>query len=561
MRITGRKEVSYEKKQRNRRWFSLLLGICLLVSMQLSAFAESQSAEGIPEAVTTGSGQLQEQSGKTEERSAGSGQTQKEQTAENKQTMTEERSASNEQIKNEEQKEKNGQDTTEDQSVAEKSAADRSEQQERAVSGKIEAKVYLRYSNEVPSAINNAFAMGEFGPSGNDKPYFTVTVDLDELNKKVNSYSYWQDYGRGNWVEYIYYSIDSDARWNQQNTRLESVTKLWREAITSAMSAADQAKFTNVFGENMFVGYVLKREGSGWHIDGVLAEDPPVYVVELYDAENNGLFAISSNDTKLPGVTYREFKRKAEEILGGQNYQYEEGNDHIIMTYQKDGVTYQTEIVPKSDGADASYVKNYHVYPAQGKFAYRTVTADTYYLCRLKMTTRQVGTDLWIEKKVAGGAADPKEHFTFVLTKTSLAGTSYSVSYEGIAENDGAGHQKTLTFDGNGVARLSLKNGEKARILQMPSGDVQIKEENGDYVTKVTVNGISEKYSDASGIKIQLSSEKTELVFTNQLDAQPPTGAELLSVPYWLMGGTALAGLLGSRITGKRRKDRKKKFF
>lgn len=93
------------------------------------------------------------------------------------------------------------------------------------------------------------------------------------------------------------------------------------------------------------------------------------------------------------------------------------------------------------------------------------------------MTTRQVGTDLWIEKKVAGGAADPKEHFTFVLTKASLAGTSYSVSYEGIAENDGAGHQETLTFDGNGVARLSLKNGEKARILQMPSGDVQIKEE------------------------------------------------------------------------------------
>ena len=541
MWITERKEVSNEKKQRNRRWFSLLLGICLLVSMQLSAFAESQSAEGIPEAVTSGSGQLQEQSGKTEERSAGNGQTQEEQTAENKQTMTEERSASNEQIKNEEQKEKNGQETTEDQSVAEKSAADRSEQQERAASGKIEAKVYLRYSNEVPSAINNAFAMGEFGPSGNDKPYFTVTVDLDELNKKVNAYSYWHDYGRGNWVEYIYYSIDSDTRWNQQNTRLESVTKLWREAITSAMSAADQAKFTNVFGENMFVGYVLKREGSGWHIDG--------------------LFAISSNDTKLPGVTYREFKRKAEEILGGQKYQYEEANDHITVTYQKDGATYQTEIVPKSDGADASYAKNYHVYPAQGKFAYRTVTADTYYLCRLKMTTRQVSTDLCIEKKVAGGAADPKEHFTFVLTKASLAGTSYSVSYEGITENDGAQHQETLTFDGNGVASLSLKNGEKARILQMPSGDVQIKEENGDYVTKVTVNGISEKYNDASGIIIRLSGEKTELVFTNQLDAQPPTGAELLSMPYWLMGGTALAGLLGSRITGRRRKDRKKKFF
>ena len=95
----------------------------------------------------------------------------------------------------------------------------------------------------------------------------------------------------------------------------------------------------------------------------------------------------------------------------------------------------------------------------------------------------------------------------------------------------------------------------------MPSGNVQIKEENGDYVTKVTVNGISEKYNDASGIIIRLSGEKTQLVFTNQLDAQPPTGAELLSMPYWLMGGTALAGLLGGRITGRRRKDRKKKFF
>ena len=190
MRITGRKEVSYEKKQRNRRWFSLLLGICLLVSMQLSAFAESQSAEGIPEAVTTGSGQLQEQSGKAEEQSAGNGQIQaEERSAGNGQIQAEERSAGNGQIQAEEQTAENRQTMA--------------EQQERAVSGKIEAKVYLRYSNEVPSAINNAFAMGEFGPSGNDKPYFTVTVDLDELNKKVNSYSYWQDYGRGNWVEYI----------------------------------------------------------------------------------------------------------------------------------------------------------------------------------------------------------------------------------------------------------------------------------------------------------------------------------------------------------------------
>ena len=50
--------------------------------------------------------------------------------------------------------------------------------------GKITAKVYLRYSNAIPKDINQDFGMDEFGPSGNNTPYFTVTVDLDQLNKK-----------------------------------------------------------------------------------------------------------------------------------------------------------------------------------------------------------------------------------------------------------------------------------------------------------------------------------------------------------------------------------------
>ena len=46
------------------------------------------------------------------------------------------------------------------------------------------------------------------------------------------------------------------------------------------MSSTDQKKFENVFGSNMFVGYVLKRENDGWHIDGILKKDQPVYVVD-----------------------------------------------------------------------------------------------------------------------------------------------------------------------------------------------------------------------------------------------------------------------------------------
>ena len=60
--------------------------------------------------------------------------------------------------------------------------------------GKITAKVYLRYSNVIPEKINQAFTAGEFGPSGNNTPYFTVTVNLDQLNKKPVK-TYVKNYG------------------------------------------------------------------------------------------------------------------------------------------------------------------------------------------------------------------------------------------------------------------------------------------------------------------------------------------------------------------------------
>ena len=226
--------------------------------------------------------------------------------------------------------------------------------------GKITAKIYLRYSNAIPDNINQDFGAAEFGPSGNNIPYFTVTVDLDQLNKKPVK-TYVKDYDR-TW--YIYYSIDSDKSWNPGDktdaNRVQNATNLWEQAILPAMSNADQKKFENVFGSNMFVGYVLKRENDGWHIDGILKKDPPVYVVELYDQNDQALFAISSNDQKLPGVTYADFKTKVEEALGGTNYQYlTEEKDRIVLTYDKDGRTLRVTITPKTDGTDKDYAGIY----------------------------------------------------------------------------------------------------------------------------------------------------------------------------------------------------------
>ena len=65
-------------------------------------------------------------------------------------------------------------------------------------------------------------------------------------------------------------------------------------------------------GHGNFIGYVLQTENSGWHIDGILAEDPPIYVVELYDMDQNGqcVFTISDNNESRPGVSYRDLYKR-----------------------------------------------------------------------------------------------------------------------------------------------------------------------------------------------------------------------------------------------------------
>jgi hypothetical protein len=171
----------------------------------------------------------------------------------------------------------------------------------------IEAKVYLRYSNAVPSNINQDFEAADYGPAGDNTPYVTVTVNLKALEAQgVQPYV--------NSSGYIYFSIDNDGQYRPSGNRKTDATAFWNTYIYPNIAADDQAALNAIFGEGSYIGYVLKQENDGWHIDGVLAEDPPVYVVELYDLDksNTVVFALSSNDTSLPGVALGDFKTKLE---------------------------------------------------------------------------------------------------------------------------------------------------------------------------------------------------------------------------------------------------------
>ena len=180
--------------------------------------------------------------------------------------------------------------------------------------GKIEANIYLLYSNRLPENVNQPFGAMEFGPSGNNTAYITVTVDLNRVQERAQV-----------WVNewgYQYYSIDSDQWVVGDAQRMAAMKSYWETVIYPAIDQEDRQALDQIFGgAGNFYGYVLKKESYDiWHIDGILAKDPPVYVVELYDYTTGSavpLFSISSNGAAGSGVRYQNFRSEAERVLGG----------------------------------------------------------------------------------------------------------------------------------------------------------------------------------------------------------------------------------------------------
>ena len=225
-----------------------------------------------------------------------------------------------------------------------------------------------------------------------------------------------------------------------------------------------------------------------------------------------------------------------EEALGGTNYQYlTEEKDRIVLNYDKDGRIWRVTITPKIDGADKDYAGIYHVDPTNNKFSYRTVSRNTYYLSRMKIKVEDVTpVNLTISKTVKGSAANPSEHFAFVLTASRLAGKTFDVIYTGTQDCSEA-HASKITFDQSGIARIILKNGESAAIQQVTSGDIRIKEESGDYWASVAVNGADERYDQEDGLLLNIDNTNVTAAFTNQIEQQPVTGITMMTFPYVLI--------------------------
>ena len=418
--------------------------------------------------------------------------------------------------------------------------------------GKIEANIYLLYSNRLPEDVNQPFGAVEFGPSGNNTAYITVTVDLNRVQEKARV-----------WVNkwgYQYYSIDSNQRVDGDAQRMAAMKSYWETVIYPAIDQEDSQALDQVFGgTGNFYGYVLKKENYDvWHIDGILAKDPPVYVVELYDYTSGStvpLFGISSNGAAGGGVGYQNFRSEAERVLGGSEYRYSvETGDRIELNYFKDGKSYQAVITPKDDEGAAS--QNYHVYPEENKFGYRQVSAGVYYLSRMKIVTKENGCSLSLKKNVTGGMANPDEHFRFRMVLKDKYGMvlngTYKASYTG-TENCGQSHAEQLTFSNSGT-ELFLKNGESVVVSGLPGGSaMMITETAGNYRVTTKIDGVEKDYGE-NGLRVSPGDKMKSVEFTNHKAAVPLTGRTVEVIPYLMVTGIAVIGGTGFRLCCRHRR-------
>ncbi len=427
----------------------------------------------------------------------------------------------------------------------------------------IEAMVYLRYSNAVPENINQDFSMAEFGPAGNDTPYITVNVNLKDVLARTTPHI---DFRTG----YVYFSIDSDASYMQGYTdRKDGADNLYTNVLWPAIDQEGRDGLAGIFGRSPvngeerenFIGYVLKRENYApkYHIDGVLRDEPPVYVVELYDRSlPNTPVAFAISQHGRPGVSYGDFKAKLEEYLGGSNYQYiTEVRDRVTVRYTKDGITYETTVTPFSGD---NYQQYYHINPSDGGFDYRTVTQNIYYLCRLEISNpRIVFSNLSISKAVKGSAANADEHFTFTLTARTLAGQAFNVTYTG-TDGCAQAHAQSITFSSSGSASITLKHGESAVIANLPTEtEIRIVEtESGgafNYTASVTVGGNTTQGKTVT-LNTPADGSTLSAQFVNELPSAPPTGINMDIVPYAILAAVVVVGAAVFLILRARRRRR-----
>lgn len=139
----------------------------------------------------------------------------------------------------------------------------------------------------------------DYGPAGNDTPLLQINVNVTQLQDP--EYSEYVLYQQN--VNNAYHFIpakqsESKDKEEAYEQNLKYAEEFWAKVIECMdKPSIDAFKATGLF--DTYVVYCLKNQGTAAnpdnHADGILKADPPVYVVEMYDY-NNEIFGGHTND-------------------------------------------------------------------------------------------------------------------------------------------------------------------------------------------------------------------------------------------------------------------------
>ena len=242
--------------------------------------------------------------------------------------------------------------------------------------GSIEVAFYYIYSNEVPSPAHEGSGEAvDYGPSANDTPFVTATINLDALFDKLKEN---EDQARRAWNKEEGYITAATCGYSDNSA--------WWSAVVACMDSAGQKYFQeNALGQ-MFQGYVIKHLKDGAskyqnHCDGILTKEPPLYLVELYDGDEYIQTLYSSTNLTSATAVRDPFKAYLEEKYG-------EGT-----------MTWDSFYAGTYIGADDSYRISLAYTPElnqQGTLVYNPLTNNpnnkNYYLAKVTLTATECYT-------------------------------------------------------------------------------------------------------------------------------------------------------------------------
>ena len=247
--------------------------------------------------------------------------------------------------------------------------------------GEMEFGVYYRYDNRIPDNPQEDSSAIEYGPSGNDKPLYTITIDIDKL-----------------------LTIYPAARTTWENAKHISYTTCgaevgaWWENVLSCMDETDQAKFDTNIGR-IFQGYILKRDiqsDTPNHMDGILTEEPPLYTVELY--ENNAPAA-----ERLIEVLYTN-QEGGISVQDGGNSVRAALESYLETEYGTDQVNWTSVSAGSFTADDGKYYQIALTFtPALGvdnELNYEQIGTSSYYYAKVVMELTEVDVGWSVTKTV-----------------------------------------------------------------------------------------------------------------------------------------------------------------